>query len=885
MKKTLFIFLLFLGLWPLFPQDHTTDLPGSPAEKIYLQLDGGVYTTGQTVWFKAVVANASYHEPSIRSGVLHVELIDQYGQIAEKKLVKLTKGLGQGFFELHQTYKAGLFLVRAYTEWDKNFGDDFIFSTYIHVFSSSTDKNEAPIKNVSLIEVQKGEFKLTATLEPHLIDAKHQNKLKVYIGYDERKDSLVIKKSKVNTYQLIHSVPFNASFVELTLVTDNQVRYAETVALDEKLLEVQFFPESGEMVHGLMNKIAFKVLDYSGKGTYAAGEIVDENDQVVTTFNSNSKGMGAFFIRANRIKTYYARITSLPDEPFSMKYPLPKVVHNGSILSIGKVGENIRIKASSNYKKTDSVYIQVSSRGIGHYLIEGKLKGGYLITQLPAKDFPEGILAFTMLDHNKLPTAERLYFNELPSNKLNIELRTDKASYGLREKTEMEVQALDQNRQVVNTNLSILIMNNDQMGEIQSRRSNILSYFLLDSELRGHIEDPGYYFNPDNPDRVSDLDVLLLTQGWRKYNYADAGWDVPLFQPEQSLQLSGTVKSIFSKKKQLSGVGLNMMTFGESSSFYSQETDSLGRFKFQLMDEYGPPIKALIQSSNKSGKKRNYTIDLDETKAPEIIIDPRRSIKKLDSVVYLIAEKHRTRETIEDSYKPNHGVTELDEVVVEGQKLTPQRKKVIDAYGEPDVVIQGTEIWEKEKKWSYGLYSVLLFNYPKEISIEQFPDGFMLAHINGGGTTLVVIDGIPVMDFQYPLIPSIPPSEVKSVELIKYIKNFTKLYMTVFPDFDLRTMPKIGSVIAIFTHAGKGLSGVHKTKGLSQTLIPVFSPTRQFYVPKYDKPDPKTQFIPDLRSLIHWEPLGDVDSNGKYVTSFYNADIPGEMRVVVEAIS
>ncbi|EAR00306.1 hypothetical protein [Maribacter sp. HTCC2170] len=885
MKKVLLFLLLFQGPWSLFSQDQKTSLPSSSAEKIYLQLDGGVYTTDQTVWFKAIVVNASYHESSVDSGVLHVELIDEKGQITEKKLVKLTNGLGQGFFELNQTYEAGLYLVRAYTEWNKNFGDDFVFNTYIDVFSNTIDKKEAPISDISLIEMQKGEFILKATLKPHLLDEKHRNKLNVYLAFDKQKDSLVIKKSKDNTYQLLHSVPFNASFVKLTLVTDNLIRHSQTVVLNDKYLDIQFYPESGRMVHGLTNKIAFKALDYSGKGTYVAGDVVDENDSIVKTFGSNPKGMGTFLIQANKNKAYYARIPSHSNQGLFQKYPLPKVVDKGSILSITKAGKNIRIKAFSNYKETDSVFIRVSCRGIDHYLIEGTFKDRLLIAQLPANELPEGILAFSMLDQNKMPTAERLYFNELPRNRLRIELSTDKESYGHREKTELKAQVFGQDRQAVDANLSILVINRDQLGELQNRRVNILSYFLLDSELKGPIEDPRYYFNSENRERVNDLDALLLTQGWRKYNYSEGHRDTIMYQTEPTLQLGGTVNANYSKKKQFGGVNLSMMTFGETPSFYNQVTDSLGRFKFQLQDEFGPPIKALIQSANKSGKKRSYAITLDATETPDIVIDSRKSIEKLDSVVHLIAEKHRERRTIEDSYKPDYGVTALAEVIVEGQKLTPQRKKVIDEYGEPDIVIPGTEIRDKEKKWSYGLYSVLLFNYPNEISIEQFPDGFMLAHINGGGTTLVVIDGIPVLDFQYPLIPHISPSEVKSVELIKYIKNFVKLYTTVFSDYAIESIPKLGSVIAIFTHAGKGISGVHKAKGLSQNLIPVFSPTRQFNAPNYNKPNTSTAFQPDLRSLIHWEPIAEVNSDGSFVTSFYNADTSGKMLVIVEAIT
>lgn len=97
------------------------------AEKIYLQLDADLYTTDQTIWFKAIVAEASTHRPTDLSGVLHVELIGPDEQIAERKRIKLTNGAADGGFELREHYTPGKYLLRAYTEWNKNFGADFIF--------------------------------------------------------------------------------------------------------------------------------------------------------------------------------------------------------------------------------------------------------------------------------------------------------------------------------------------------------------------------------------------------------------------------------------------------------------------------------------------------------------------------------------------------------------------------------------------------------------------------------------------------------------------------------------------------------------------------------------------------------------------------------------
>jgi uncharacterized protein YfaS (alpha-2-macroglobulin family) len=117
-------------------QNNQTYSFGYEPEKIYLQMDGKVYTTDKTIWFKAIVTNASDHTLTKLSGVLYVELIGPDEKIIEKKLIKLENGVGTGFFDLNQNYAEGTYLIRAYTEWDRNFGTDFFFKEYIQVFAS-----------------------------------------------------------------------------------------------------------------------------------------------------------------------------------------------------------------------------------------------------------------------------------------------------------------------------------------------------------------------------------------------------------------------------------------------------------------------------------------------------------------------------------------------------------------------------------------------------------------------------------------------------------------------------------------------------------------------------------------------------------------------------
>ncbi len=236
----------------------------------------------------------------------------------------------------------------------------------------------------------------------------------------------------------------------------------------------------------------------------------------------------------------------------------------------------------------------------------------------------------------------------------------------------------------------------------------------------------------------------------------------------------------------------------------------------------------------------------------------------MDSVALSLVEKNIERKMVEDAFRLSTGITYLDEVVIEGYKMTPERKVVMEKYGKPDQVISGEDIVEKEEKWSYGLYSVLMFNFRKQVIVKRMANDELYAHVVGSsGLTLVIVDGIPVMHYDYGFIAFIPPSEVSSFEIIKNTRNFRELYLDAFPGASHAEAPYLGSVIAIYTHGGKGLHGVKKPIGIVHSSIPVFSPPRQFYEPKYESLSADDWVKPDLRALVHWAPKVMVDSLGK----------------------
>lgn len=885
--KIISLFLVTFFSTTVFSQTNKINSPAAMAEKIYLQLDSEIYLAGQTLWFKAIVTSAANHIPSKLSGVLYVELIDPDEHLVEQKIIKIVKGIGEGFFDIDANYSEGRYLLRAYTTWNENFDSPFMFKTYVNIFPASQIAKKDPITDVVLVK-QESEHILTAHFNPLLLDSLHKKNLQVYLTVDGKKDSLILKRKKNGDYFLEYEVPEEAQLVTLTMGTSTGIFNSKTIALKEDILDVQFFPESGKLVGGFTNKVGLKILDYRGKGIPVSGEIIDNAGKIITTFKSNKLGMGFFFIQADSTTTYYARMTSLPNSgDFSKNYSLPEVTSKGDLLSVSEIKENIRIVAASNYKKSDSIFIEASCRGMLYYLIKGKLKEGEFAQFFPAAQLPEGIIAFTMRDASDKILAERLYFNHKPNSFLPITISTDKSTYNPREQTKVDIQ-LDNSIENPDANLSVLVINKKQLGSFQITRENILSYFLLGSELKGNIEDPGYYFRKENENTANDLESLLLTQGWRKYNYQEIDKDTLILEPHESaIQVKGTVKGLMSKKKNKEGINLTMVAYGQSTSIFTQQTDSLGRFNFILPDEYGKEIKALIQSASQRGNNKNYTFTLDRRFIPKIRYDQVNSIAQLDSTMVNLLQDRWNR----NDFELTDDVTLLDEVYLQGYAMTPQHEKVTEAYGEPDAVISGKALQKMAGGYTSGLYNVLLSHFPEDINITRVDgiDSYLRADVMGSDATLIVVDGIPVKEYDYHLVPDMPVSEILSVEVIRYAKNFTSLYNQVYPTvFDTLGPPKIpviGSVIAIYTEGGVGFLGANTAVGMIKTTIPVFSRTREFYTPKYDNLQDKDWETPDLRDVIQWMPQLKPDAKGHAITTFYNADQSGDVLVVIEGIT
>ena len=853
------------------------------AEKVYLQTDGDVYTPGSEIWFKAVVLISATHKPTEVSGVLHVNLVDPAGDVVLSQLTRITRGIGMGTLHLDPNLPEGTYFLRAYTQWNQNFETDFVFEKKVPVLRSTLGLGTKTDRFKITQEVDGDKRSIKALFPAKSLDSMHRGKLDVVVNLDGSYDTLTIRKKEGDFYKLEYPLKTDSDLLSLSYRTNTGKEQFQTVALDTTKIDLQFFAEGGDFIAGIPTRVGFKAIGYDGLSREVSGSIVDAAGNELTTFKSEGLGMGSFRLPAlNDSLSYFAKVSINNSERL---IALPPVKGTGSALSVRKLGAGLQVIAlATNEVKNDTVILKIDSRGQNYFEVKQPMQDGLLSVVFPLSKMPFGIVEVGLLSTEGKKLARRLYFNYQENQQLQIAANLQKQEYAPREALELKLHIRDIDQKPKSVNASVLVLDKNQLGAEASYRQNILSYFLLDSELKGNVENPGYYFE-DGVYKANAVDNLMLTQGWVSYKYNTKIKD-PQFLPEPQLFLSGTVNAAFNENRPKDDALVSLMSLHDKLFIQERRTDSLGQFFFNIDGLSGGYQTLLIQTSKDPGKNKDYTLSLNRHKFPKMAVEQQAQFKLLDTAIRKAAQQKVQQDYIFKEALPFGGEDiALDEVVVNSYKMTSNRQTVADNYGMPDVVIDGKDIVAEEEKWSYGLYSVLMFSFPDKVFIDRDKNGYMFAKVNYTEPTLIVVDGEPVRSWEYQLLPYMPVREIESFEIIEGAKNFSTLYRDVFPDADAMKIPSWGHVIAIYTYAGKGVISAKHTKGILTERVQVFTEPEEFYTPKYEMQADLADATPDLRSTLFWEPNLEIDETGNAKVGFYNPDNTGTMLIMIETVS
>ncbi|RZM20322.1 MAG: carboxypeptidase regulatory-like domain-containing protein, partial [Pedobacter sp.] len=366
---------------------------------------------------------------------------------------------------------------------------------------------------------------------------------------------------------------------------------------------LQFLPEGGYLVGGLHSLVGFKAIGEDGLGLNIAGKIYDSSGAEAATFASLHNGMGSFEFTPRPDESYTAKIT-LPEE-LENEYKLPAVNKEGLVLRLRRDQQSdslsVEVAASNNAVQLDSTYYLVGTgRGKAYY--STAINFDKPVLKISSKTFPTGVVRFTLLKGRR-PLNERIVFVD-HNDQLDVKLSANKLAYIQRDSITLDVEIKDKAGIPVQGSFSLAVTDDTQVKPDSLGNYGIGTSLLLNSDLQGKVENPGYYLNGAHADRIKALDNLMLTQGWKGYDWTEvfSPTTEPKFLAEKEFKITGQVTNI--SKKPVADAQV-LISSQKPSFITTTNTDFNGVFTFKDL----PQIDSgsfFIQAKTAKGKTKYF---------------------------------------------------------------------------------------------------------------------------------------------------------------------------------------------------------------------------------------------------------------------------------------
>ena len=474
-----------------------------PQEKVFIHMDNTSYQLGDTIWFSAYLRRTDTGKPSDVSGVLYVELFGHEGYMIERKLIHMKEGRGNGFFALSKLIQyAGFYELRAYTRWQLNWG---LF-----------------------------EHKHTRNMSDYFV-SKQQEK-EFYRDYEK-------------LYSRVFPV-YDAPVVPGEYIRDMTMRAMRRVYKEipeKRELKLSLFPEGGNLVEGLPCRVAFEATYEDGE--WAEGCLYYDGDSTKT----QNRGRGLFEVIPQ--KGQGKEVLFVSKDGKQAKAKLPKAEQTGVSLKVEQTDSGW----VAQIRHTDD--LQADSLGI-ILMREGKTAPLQLplrwdsLVLIPStlgedeRELPSGIYQLTIFDTRGRIFADRLFFNRGKE-----ELKPTLFVEGLKEEYQPYEAVLLRVKRNHSTPQNAeqgggfsLTVRDDNTRDCLYDDSNILTEMLLSSEIRGFVPQPGWYFEADDSLHRAALDLLMMTQGWRRFDWRHMAvpgtWRVKQPAEQAPILIGSTFKNI-----------------------------------------------------------------------------------------------------------------------------------------------------------------------------------------------------------------------------------------------------------------------------------------------------------------------------------------------------
>lgn len=543
-----------------------------PQEKVYVMTDRDAYVAGDTIRFRAFLVDAATHRhPYMPSKFIYAEVIDPFGKTVKRVKIKDQNDAFAGILPLDEELPEGSYTFAAYTKFMENQGKEYFFRKSMPIFSQMSRKYR--------IESDNENERLTVRLKEIGSDRLTRAERISITGPNEESYSGDVKKRSSYSMKISDSMR-EAGFIKVKFDRYEKFIYIPDYTED---ISLSFHPEGGYLIPGLPNRLAFKSIGKNGLSRDFKGFILDEADSVIDTISTSHMGMGVFEFTPQHGKSYKAVVG---DKSFY----LPESQDEASVIRIDEEG-NDNILVSIKGRKTPDMALIAHNGGVVTF---AENPDSTATLKIDRKILGVGIIQFLLVNGDGDILSSRMMFNHRGYILNDSDESLPEGDYAVRAFRDT----------------------------IPEHSTSIVSGLLLQGDLKGHVENPDYYFINRDSIKDANLDILLLTQGWERYDLKSAikqKYTVPDIPLEIGGEISGTVKSRWRAKPLSDAI---VMLLAPEINFGSQAiTDSEGRFVFNGFD-WPDDTPFFIQVFGESGsKEHNYIVDEDTFPVSETLTE------------------------------------------------------------------------------------------------------------------------------------------------------------------------------------------------------------------------------------------------------------------------
>ena len=686
----------------------------------------------------------------------------------------------------------------------------------------------------------------------------------------------------------------------------------------DSAFDVSFFPEGGYLIDGQPCRVGFKALGSDGLSCRVSGVVRDDKGRIMARFTSRHAGMGSFEFTPMQGRKYMAECRRDNGKP--RRFALPASNNYTFVLRVEPNDTSFVVSVRSAKRwRAQGLKLLVHRCGTQCYYKEWDPQVASLT--FLREELPGGLYQILLLSATGEALSERLVFNRRDEMS-EVRMQTT-GTMAQRSKVVLNVEVLDDKRHPAQGNFALSVT--DRRSSVPSSSGGIYSTLLLTSELRGVIEDPDWYFAPENADGATGLDELLLTQGWRRYDVPKLlryQYQEPYYPLEAGQEITGRIERTnpLRKKKKLDRYTMRMLVpqngYATSCPIAEDGTFALNGFDFPdsttfvlrptvgnrtitdarilITPDSFPEYRVLPRLYEPDpvyvAQARQYIEQKGQADMRNILIDTVVvTAKRPDDGIDLNAPEHRlaARSWDAEQIKEAGAGTILDFISrMPGMQVTGRQVYykghtpafMVDGRLEETVsVLSGQSAHGEMDEWTIQRQSQKNKGH-MSIGLAPKNSNPSAKEQNREDPVYSQKRGIQYFD-NFDNVPDClyyPIEQVARIDLID--RNQSTLWGA-----NLR-----GGIIAITMKKGKALAEAY-TAAPSPDMS-VFTPLgfqtpAEFYAPAYETEEARRSVAPDYRTTLYWNPSVVLDEFGRATVEFYTSDAPADYSIMVEGVS